>query len=65
MLEILFAIGEAGLVLVDHLSAGQVVGCPAIFHPYTYYSIARSLTEVEVLKIDAIGRSIKNICFLN
>lgn len=54
-LEILFAIGEAGSVLVDHLSAGQVAGCPALVPPYTYRSTARSLTEVEVLKIDALG----------
>jgi CRP-like cAMP-binding protein len=54
-LEILFAIGESGSVLVDHLSAGQVAGCPALVPPYTYRSTARSLTEIEVLKIDALG----------
>lgn len=53
-IEILFAIGEAGLVLVDYLNEGQVAGCPALVPPYTYRSTARSLTEIEVLKIDAI-----------
>ena len=51
--EVLFAIGEEGLVLVDCLDAGKVIGCDVLVPPFTYRSTARSLDEIEVLIIDS------------
>ena len=51
--EVLFAIGEEGLVLVDRLDAGKAIGCDVLVPPFTYRSTARSLDEIETLIIDA------------
>ena len=51
--EILFAIGEEGLVLVDRLDASSAIGCEVLVPPFTYRSTARSLEEIETLIIDA------------
>ena len=51
--EILFAIGEEGLALVDHLGVGKAIGCDALVPPFTYRSTARSLDKIEVLIVDA------------
>lgn len=53
--EVLYSIGEAGQVRVDTLSGEEVVGCSALVEPYTYTATERSLTEVEVLEIDAVA----------
>lgn len=53
--EVFYALGEAGKVLVDTVSGEEVVGCSALVPPYTYTATERSLTEVVVLEIDAIG----------
>ena len=52
-IEVLFAIGEEDLVMVDRLDAGKVIGCDVLVPPFTYRFIARSLGEIEVLIIDA------------
>ncbi len=51
--EVLYNIGEAGQVHVDTVSGEEIVGCAALMEPYIYTATERSLTEVEVLKIDA------------
>ena len=51
--EVLYEIGEAGQAHVDTLSGEEVVGCAALIAPYTYNATERSLTEVEVLEVDA------------
>ena len=51
--EVLFAIGEEGLVLVDRLDVGKAICCDVLVPPFTYRSTARSLDEIEVLIIDA------------
>lgn len=52
--EVLYNIGEDGLVLVDTISGQEIAGCSALIEPYTYTATERSLTEIEVLEIDAI-----------
>jgi CRP-like cAMP-binding protein len=51
--EILFALGENNLAVVDRLGGGQVFGCSTLVPPYTYRATARSLDEIEVLIVDA------------
>jgi CRP/FNR family cyclic AMP-dependent transcriptional regulator len=51
--EVLYTIGEVGQVRVDTVSGEEVVGCSALAEPYTYTATERTLTEVEVLEIDA------------
>ncbi len=51
--EILFALGEENLALVDRLGGGQIIGCSALVPPYTYRATARSVDEIEVLIVDA------------
>jgi CRP/FNR family transcriptional regulator, cyclic AMP receptor protein len=51
--EVLYQIGEAGQVHVDTLSGQEIAGCSALVEPYAYTATERSLTEVEVLEIDA------------
>jgi CRP/FNR family cyclic AMP-dependent transcriptional regulator len=53
--EVLYNIGEAGQVRVDKISGEEIVGCSALVEPYTYTATERSLTEVEVLEVDAIS----------
>jgi CRP/FNR family transcriptional regulator, cyclic AMP receptor protein len=51
--EVLYSIGEADQVHVDTVSGEDAVGCSALVEPYTYTATERSLTEVEVLEVDA------------
>ena len=51
--EVLFDIGEEGLVMVDRIDAGKAIGCDVLVPPFTYRYTARSLDEVEVLIINA------------
>jgi CRP-like cAMP-binding protein len=50
-----FTVDEAKLSLLHPVRAGEIVGCPALVPPYTQYCTARSLTQIEVLAIDAVG----------
>jgi CRP-like cAMP-binding protein len=51
--EVLYHISEDGPVHVDTLTGEEVAGCSALIEPYVYTATERSLTEVEVLEIDA------------
>jgi CRP/FNR family transcriptional regulator, cyclic AMP receptor protein len=51
--EVLFEIGEAGQARVDIVSGEEIVGCSVLVEPFVYTATERSLTEVEVLEIDA------------
>lgn len=53
--EVFYNIGEAGQVHVDTVSGEEIVGCAALVEPNIYTATERSITEVEVLKIDAIA----------
>jgi CRP/FNR family cyclic AMP-dependent transcriptional regulator len=53
--EVLYHIGEVGQIHVDTVSGEEVIGCAALVEPYTYTATERSLTEVEVLEVDAIA----------
>jgi len=53
--EVFYNIGEAGRVRVDTVSGEEVVGCSALVEPYTYTATERSLTEAEVLEVDAVA----------
>jgi CRP-like cAMP-binding protein len=52
-IEVFFAIGEAGMVQVDRVGAGEIFGCSALVPPYVHTSTARPKTRVEVLELDA------------
>jgi CRP-like cAMP-binding protein len=52
-IEVLYSIGEEVLTRVDQISSGEIIGCSALIEPYAYTSTTRSLTEIEVLMIDA------------
>jgi CRP-like cAMP-binding protein len=51
--EILYHIGEDQPVCVDQVAAGEILGCSALIPPHIHIDTTRSLTEVEVLAIDA------------
>ena len=51
--EVIYNIGESGQVRVDKVSGQEVVGCSALIEPYIYTATERSLTQVEVLEVDA------------
>jgi CRP-like cAMP-binding protein len=51
--EVIYNIGESGRVQVDTVSGQEVVGCSALIEPYLYTATERSLTQVEVLEVDA------------
>ena len=53
--EVLNDIGEIGQIHVDMISGEEVVGCAALVEPYIYTATERSLTEVEVLEVDAVA----------
>jgi len=53
--EVLYNIGEAGQVRVDTVKGEEIVGCSALVEPYVYTATERSLTEVEVLEVDAVS----------
>jgi CRP/FNR family cyclic AMP-dependent transcriptional regulator len=52
-IEVLYNIGEDGQVQVNTISGQEIAGCSALIEPYTYTATERSLTEIEVLEIDA------------
>ncbi len=51
--EILYNIGEEPSTRVDLISREEIIGCCTLVSPYVYTSTARSLTQIEVLEIDA------------
>jgi CRP/FNR family transcriptional regulator len=51
--EVIFNIEESGQVQVDTVSGQEVVGCSALIEPYIYTATERSLTQVEVLEVNA------------
>ena len=51
--EILYNIGEEPSTRVDLISPEDMIGCCTLVSPYVYTSTARSLTQIEVLEIDA------------
>jgi CRP/FNR family cyclic AMP-dependent transcriptional regulator len=53
--EVLHATGDDGQTRVDTVSGEEVVGCSALVDPYVYTATERSLTEVEVLEVDALS----------
>jgi CRP/FNR family transcriptional regulator len=53
--EVLYNIGEDGQTHVDTLTDEEIVGCSALVEPYRYSATERSLTEVEVLEVDAVS----------
>jgi CRP-like cAMP-binding protein len=53
--EVLYKIGEEGPVRVDTVLGEEIVGCAALVPPYENTSSIRSITEIEVLEIDAIA----------
>ncbi|MBN2549014.1 MAG: cyclic nucleotide-binding domain-containing protein [Anaerolineales bacterium] len=53
--EVFYEIGEAGQVRVDTVWGEDVIGCSALVEPYEYTATERSLTEIEVLEIDALA----------
>ncbi|MCA9934531.1 MAG: cyclic nucleotide-binding domain-containing protein [Ardenticatenaceae bacterium] len=50
-----FTVDEAKLSLLRPVDVGEIIGCPALVPPYTQKCTARSLSEIEVLAIDAVG----------
>ena len=54
-IEVLYNIGEAGQVHVDTVSGEEVFGCSALIEPYTYTATMRSLSEIEVVVVNAIA----------
>lgn len=50
-----FTVDEAKLTLLQPATVGEIIGCPALAPPYIHSCTARSLSEIEVLAIDAAG----------
>jgi CRP/FNR family cyclic AMP-dependent transcriptional regulator len=51
--EVLYSIGEDAPMRVDLISGEDIIGCCTLVPPYIYTSTVRSLTETEMLEIDA------------
>jgi CRP/FNR family transcriptional regulator len=51
--EVIFNIEESGQVQVDTVSGQEVIGCSALIKPYLYTATERSITQVEVLEVNA------------
>lgn len=50
-----FSVDEAKLSLLHPVEVGEIIGCPSLAPPYTQNCTARSLSQIEVLAIDAMG----------
>ena len=50
-----FTVDEAKLSLLHPVEMGEIIGCPSLAPPYTQNCTARSLTQIEVLAIDAVA----------
>jgi CRP-like cAMP-binding protein len=53
--EEVFTAGDAKLTPTHPVGQGEIIGCPALVPPHTHRCTARSLTQIEVLNIDANG----------
>lgn len=53
--EVFYSIGEESRVRVDTVNREEIVGCAALVEPYTYTATERTLTDVELLEIDAVS----------
>jgi CRP/FNR family transcriptional regulator, cyclic AMP receptor protein len=53
--EVLYNIGNEGPVRVDTVSGEEVVGCAALVPPYVNTATVRSISEIEVLELDAVA----------
>jgi CRP-like cAMP-binding protein len=53
--EVLYKIGDEGLIRVDIVSGEEVIGCAALIPPYEHTETIRSLSEIEVLVLDAVA----------
>jgi len=64
--EVLYKIGDEGPVRVDIVSGEEVVGCAALVPPYVNTATVRSLSEIEVLELDAndLRKLMKEDCSL-
>jgi CRP-like cAMP-binding protein len=64
--EVLYNIGEEGPARVDTALGEEIVGCVALVPPYENTSTVRSITEAEVLEIDAVAlkKIMKEDCIL-
>jgi len=54
-IEVLFTIGEAGMVQVDRVGPGEIFGCSALVPPYVHMSTVHAKTRIEVLELDAVA----------
>lgn len=50
-----FTVDEAKMTLLRPVEEGEIIGCPALTPPYIHSCTARSLGNIEVLAIDAVG----------
>jgi CRP-like cAMP-binding protein len=50
-----FTVDEAKMTLLRPVERGEIIGCPALTPPYKHSCTARSLDNIEVLAIDAVG----------
>jgi CRP/FNR family transcriptional regulator len=50
-----FTVDEAKLTLLRPVEKGEIIGCPALVPPYIQNCTARSISEIEVLAINAVG----------
>ena len=51
--EVLYNISEDGEARVDTITGEEIAGCSVLIEPYTYTATERSLTEIEVLVVEA------------
>jgi CRP-like cAMP-binding protein len=50
-----FTVDEAKMTLLRPVEKGEIIGCPALTPPYKHNCTARSVGNIEVLAIDAVG----------
>ena len=50
-----FTVDEAKMTLLRPVERGEIIGCPALTPPYKHNCTARSLGNIEVLAINAVG----------
>lgn len=48
-----YRIGEEGPVRVDRIAGDEIAGCSALVAPYQYTATERTLSEIEVIEVDA------------
>ena len=53
--EVLFTSGEAGMVKVDQVKPGEILGYSALVPPYLHMATARAKTPIKVLEINTVA----------